>query len=362
MEAAPPSYSQTISMSDWRDCRVLPDASIRKTMNEIEACERRVAVVTTEDDRLKGIVTDGDIRRGILDDLSLEAPVTEVMNADPIVAREGSSSDRIAQLIADNPIHHVPVVDEEGRVVRLETIDDLLTSKRRTTPVVIMAGGLGTRLRPITEDRPKPLVEVEGVPILETLLERLSRQGFRHVYLSVNYEADMIEDHFETGQDWGLQVEYLREEKRLGTAGPLSLLSERPEEPLLVLNGDLLTTLNFGQLVDFHCDQSPMATMGVRRYSTEIPYGVIRIDDQRITDIEEKPTEQYFVNAGVYVLEPETLERVPDDTFFDMPELYQTLVDEGWDVFAYPIQEYWRDIAKQEDLERAKEEFDQVFG
>lgn len=348
-------------MSDWRDCRVLPDASIRKTMNQIEACERRVAVVTTEDDRLKGIVTDGDIRRGILDGLPLEASVTEVMNADPIVAQEESDSDHVAQLIADNPIHHVPVVDAEGRVVHLETIDDILTPEERSTPVVIMAGGLGTRLRPITEDRPKPLVEIEGVPILETLLERLSSQGFRRVYLSVNYEADMIKDHFGTGEGWGVQIEYLREEKRLGTAGPLSLLPEPPQEPVLVLNGDLLTTLNFGKLVDFHQNQSPAATMGVRRYSTEIPYGIVRIDDQRITDIEEKPTEQYFVNAGVYVLEPETLERVPDDTFFDMPELYQALVDEGRDVSAYPIQEYWRDIAKEEDLRQAEEEFSQVF-
>lgn len=204
-------------------------------------------------------------------------------------------------------------------------------------------------------------MEVEGIPILETLVERLSSQGFHNVYLSVNCEAEMIENHFGTGEEWGVQIEYLRKEKRLGTAGPLSLLPELPQEPVLVLNGDLLTTLDFGQLVDFHQNQSLMATMGVRRYSTEIPYGVVRIDDQRITDIEEKPTEQYFVNAGIYVLEPMTLERIPEDAFFDMPELFQALVEAGRKVTAYPIQEYWRDVGNPEDLQQAQDEFNQVF-
>jgi NDP-sugar pyrophosphorylase family protein len=252
-------------------------------------------------------------------------------------------------------------VDAKGRVVRLETVDDIVAPEERSTPVVVMAGGLGTRLRPITDDRPKPLVEVEDGPILETLLERLSAQGFCHVYLSVNYEAEMIESHFGDGSEWGLQVEYLREEKRLGTAGPLSLLPERPAESILVVNGDLLTTLNFGQLMDFHDEQSAVATMGVRRYRTEIPYGVAELDGRRITGLEEKPTEEYFVNAGIYVLEPEVLDQIPDDTFFDMPELFRILVEDERHVTAYPIEEYWRDIARQEDLQKAQSEFSEIF-
>lgn len=348
-------------MSDWHDCRVSVDASIREAMQQIEACKRRVALVTAKDGRLRGVVTDGDIRRGILDGLSLETKVVEVMNKDPIVVREGSDPNYIAQLMKDNPIHHVPVVDATGRVVRLETVDDIVAPEERSTPVVVMAGGLGTRLRPITDDRPKPLVEVEDGPILETLLERLSAQGFRRVYLSVNYEAEMIEEHFGDGSDWGLQVEYLREEKRLGTAGPLNLLPGRPSEPVLVVNGDLLTTLNFGQLVDFHTEQSPIATMGVRRYRTEVPYGVVEIDGRRVTDLEEKPTVEHFVNAGIYVLEPDVLGKIPDDTFFDMPELFQLLVEEEQHVTAYPIEEYWRDIAREEDLQQAQAEFRKVF-
>ncbi|MEF8866873.1 MAG: nucleotidyltransferase family protein [Salinibacter sp.] len=348
-------------MSDWHDCQVPSDASIREAMQAIEESELRIAVVTTDGDKLRGVVTDGDIRRGILDGLSLEQPVEDVMNEDPVVARRGSDPERIAQLMTDHRIHQVPVIDASGRVVRLMTIDDVVDSEERSTPVVIMAGGLGTRLRPITDDCPKPLVEVEGVPILETLLEQLAAQGFRRVYLSVNYKAQMIEEHFGEGADWGLQIEYLREEKRLGTAGPLSLLPDQPTEPVLVLNGDLMTTMNFGRLVDFHDEQAAMATMGVRRHRVEIPYGVVEIEDRRITGLEEKPSEEYFVNAGVYVLEPAALEQVPDDAFFDMPELFQLLVDDERAVSAYPIQKYWRDIAHQDDLQRAQAEFNQVF-
>ena len=330
-------------------------------MQQIEDSELRIAVVTTGDDTLCGVVTDGDIRRGILDGLPLEQPIMEVMNEDPIVVRRGSDPGSIAQVMRENNIHQVPVVDADGQVVRLQTIGSLMEREKRSTPVVIMAGGLGTRLRPITDDRPKPLVEVEGVPILETLLERLATQGFRRVHLSVNYEAEMIEEHFGDGSDWGVQIEYLREEKRLGTAGPLSLLPHSLEEPALVLNGDLLTTLNFGRLVDFHVERSPVATMGVRRHRLEIPYGVVEINDRRIEGLEEKPEEQYFVNAGIYVLEPEAIEKVPGNTFFDMPEVFQLLIDEGRDVAAYPVQEYWRDIGREEDLRRAEEEFSQAF-
>lgn len=348
-------------MPDWHTCRVAPADSIAEAMRRIQESELRIAIVATEDDRLLGVVTDGDIRRGILDGLDQEAPVRKIMSKDPVTARPHDDRASIVQIMRDRKIHHVPVVDAQGRVVRLETIDDVIAPVERPNPVVVMAGGLGTRLRPITDDCPKPLVEIGGVPILQTILERLSTQGFREVYLSVNYKADMIEDHFGDGDKWDLQIEYLRERERRGTAGALSLLPERPEDPLLVLNGDLLTTVNFGRVVDFHQEQSVTATMCVRGRDVDIPYGVVETDGHQINDIEEKPTNRYFVNAGIYVLEPETLDDVPGDQFYDMTELFQGLVDRGDDVTAYPIQEYWRDVGKKKDLDRAQEEFDEVF-
>ena len=348
-------------MSDWHTCRVDPDASIEEAMRRIQESELRIAVVTTDDDRLLGVVTDGDVRRGMLDGMGQEAPVTQIMNEEPVTAQERDDRESIVQMMRRHHVHQIPVVDRQGRVVRLETVDDVIAPNERPNPVVIMAGGLGTRLRPITDDCPKPLVEVGGVPILETILERLSAQGFRHVYLSVNYKADMIEEHFGDGGAWGLQVEYLRERERRGTAGALSLLPERPAHPLLVLNGDLLTTLNFRQLIDFHRRRSVAATMCVRRRDVEIPYGVVETDGHEVSGIEEKPTDRYFVNAGIYVLEPDALGAVPDGQYYDMTEHLQSLVDAGEEVTAYPIRAYWRDVGQKEDLHKAEEEFSQVF-
>lgn len=359
-------------MADWQTCRVAPNASVETAMEHIQASELRIAIVTTDEDRLLGVVTDGDIRRGILDGVGMDAPVTEIMTNRPVTAHENDGQQMIARLMRENRVHQIPVVNDVGRVVRLATVDEVIDREtdghggvpdpaHRPNPVVIMAGGLGTRLRPITEDCPKPLVEVGGVPILQTILERLSAQGFQDIYLSVNYKADMIENHFGDGSDWDLEITYLREEERRGTAGALSLLPEQPDHPLLVMNGDLLTTLRFGGLIDFHRKQSVSGTMCVRGRDVDIPYGVIETNGHEIADIEEKPTDRYFVNAGIYVLEPETLSHVPDGEFYDMTELFQRLVDRGADVTAYPIQEYWRDVGKKKDLDRAQEEFEQVF-
>jgi dTDP-glucose pyrophosphorylase len=348
-------------MSDWHACRIGPDAEIQEAMRQIQESELRVAIVTTDDDRLLGVVTDGDIRRGMLNGIGRDACVTQIMTEDPVTAREHDDRGAIVQMMKEHRVHQIPVVDAGAHVMRLETVDDVIAPETRPNPVVVMAGGLGTRLRPITEDCPKPLVEVGGVPILETLLESLSAQGFREVYLSVNYKSDMIEEHFGEGDDWDLEIQYLREQERRGTAGALSLLPERPTHPLLVVNGDLLTTLDFGRLLDFHQNRSVAATMCVRARDVEVPYGVVETNGYEISDIEEKPTNRYFVNAGIYVLEPDTLDEVPGDQFYDMTEHFQQLVDADETVTAYPIREYWRDVGQKGDLDRAQEEFEQVF-
>jgi len=331
-------------------------------MRRIEECGLRLALIVDDGNELLGLITDGDIRRAILEGVSLDTSVSAVMNESPVTVHQEDSREKVAQIMRRNSIHQVPIVDSQGHVVGLETIDEFLDQGRRSEPVVIMAGGLGTRLRPITNDRPKPLVEIEGIPILVTLVERIAAQGFTNIYLSVNYKADMIKDRFGSGSEWGVQIEYLCEDKRLGTAGPLSLLPETPKEPVLVVNGDLLTTVDFGHFVGYHREHSASATMGVRRHHTKIPYGVVEIEDQKILNIEEKPTRLYFVNAGMYVLEPAVLEQIPDHTFFDMTDLFQNLVDQGREVTAYPIQEYWQDIGKEEDLEQAEANFGEVFG
>jgi dTDP-glucose pyrophosphorylase/predicted transcriptional regulator len=349
-------------VQDWKKITVLPSQSVRETMQVIDDYASQIAIVVDEEERLQGTVTDGDIRRGILQGIDLDTQVWSVMNETPITALPQEDQQGLIDKMQSCGIRQIPLVDGEGYVVGLEVLDDLLKPEAKPNPVVLMAGGLGTRLRPLTEDCPKPLLEVGEQPILETILERLVAHGFHRFYLSVNYRSEMIENYFGDGSDWNADITYLREEKRLGTAGPLSLLPERPGEPFIVMNGDLLTKLNFAHLLDYHHDQDVAATMCVRVHETQIPYGVIEMEnEQRITNIEEKPTERYFVNAGIYVLEPETLSLVPENDFFEMTELFEILVDRKAKVTAFPVREYWQDVGQKEDFRQANGEYEEVF-
>ncbi|WP_103019494.1 nucleotidyltransferase family protein [Salinibacter altiplanensis] len=345
----------------WRDISTHTNQTIREALEVIDAGGVQIALITDADDRLKGVVTDGDIRRAILQDIDLDVPVQSVMNESPIMARPQQDRQSLIDTMQARQIHQIPIVDDDGRVVGIEVLDDLLEPETHPNPVVIMAGGLGTRLRPLTEDCPKPLLEVGDQPILETIIEGFIAHGFHRFYLSVNYKSGMIEDYFRDGSDWDIDITYLHEEQRLGTAGPLSLFPERPDESLIVMNGDLLTKLNFVHLLDYHRDQGAVATMCVREYETQVPYGVIETEEQCMTGIEEKPRERYFVNAGIYILEPKTLDLVPQNEFFDMTELFEALIDRGADTSVFPVREYWQDVGQKEDFRRANGEFEEVF-
>jgi NDP-sugar pyrophosphorylase family protein len=227
--------------------------------------------------------------------------------------------------------------------------------------VVIMAGGLGTRLTPITDEKSKPMVHVGPRPILETILDNCREHGFKNFYLSVNYKADMVKDYFGDGSRWDVSIRYLEESQRLGTAGPLSLLPKRPVKPFLVMNGDLLTKINLRQLLDFHAEHTAKATICVREYDFQVPYGVVRIKDHYVLSVDEKPVHRFFVNAGIYALDPDTLDLIPSDTLFDMTSLFQRLIEKSYQTAAFPIREYWLDIGRLNDLERAQVDYDGLF-
>jgi dTDP-glucose pyrophosphorylase len=348
-------------MSDWMKVLVSPEASIKEAILVMERGALRIALVVDENRRLLGTVVDGDIRRGILKGCSLEGTVREVMSYSPTVATQKEGRESLLALMRRNHVYHVPVVDDEGILVGLEIIDILLSPPKRENWVVLMAGGLGTRLKSLTADIPKPLLKVGDKPILETILDSFVEQGFSRFFISINYKSELIEGYFGTGVERGIRIEYLREDKKLGTAGALGLLPEVPSAPVVVMNGDVLTKVNFQQLLDFHLEHKAVATMCVREYDFQVPYGVVKLDRHRILAIEEKPIQRFFVNAGIYVLEPEILELVPHDTYFDMPSLFENVVELKLETAVFPVREYWLDIGRMDDFERAQVDFSKVF-
>jgi dTDP-glucose pyrophosphorylase len=348
-------------MNHWQSTTIGPECTVRDAIEVIDAAGLQIALVVDENQRLLGTVTDGDVRRAILRGLSLDDRAARVMNPNPATARQQDDRETLLTLMRQRRLHQIPVLDATWRVVGLEVIDDLVKPQPKTNAVVLMAGGLGTRLRPLTDDCPKPLLSIGTKPILETILEAFIQHGFGRFYLSVNYMADKLEEHFGDGSRWGAEIEYLREKERLGTAGALSLLPEPPTEPLFVMNGDLLTGLNFAHLLAFHTEHAAAATMCVREYEMQVPYGVIETRNHRILDIREKPTERYLVNAGVYVLQPDTLGLIPNGEFFDMPDLFKRLIARGEETAVFPIREYWMDIGRVEDFDRANVHFDEPF-
>lgn len=348
---------------NWREILIHPDAVVRDAVEAINRGGQQICLVVDEDNTLLGTVSDGDIRRSLLKGIDMEASVTGVMNASPHVAPENASNDSILDIMQTHVLRQIPKLDENGRVVGLAHINDLVSPpERRENWVVLMAGGLGTRLRPLTEDTPKPLLPVGDKPILETILEGFVEQNFHKFYISVNYKAQAIKEHFGDGSKWGVEIRYLEEAERLGTAGALKLMPERPNLPLVIMNGDLLTHVNFPDLLDYHQDQESKATMCVREYDFKVPFGVVAIDNNRIREIDEKPVHRFFVNAGIYVLDPGLVDLIPKDGIYDMTSLFEQAIGDGQNTAAFPIHEYWLDVGRIDDLDRANRDFEKKNG
>lgn len=348
-------------MKDWKKTLISPSEPIMEALRIIDDSALQIALVVDHHSKLLGVVTDGDIRRGILKGVHIDAPVSSIMYSDYTFVGTKADKDEIISIMREKELLQIPVLDEQGCVVGLKILVDMINMPRAENWVVLMAGGHGNRLLPLTNDCPKPLLKLNGKPILEIILENLIAHGFTKYFISVNYKAEMIEDHFEDGSKWGIDIEYLREEKALGTAGALGLLKRRPTSPFIVMNSDLLTNINFSQLLDFHKVHKAAATMCVRDYRFQVPFGVVSLDQFSLRSIDEKPTHNFFVNAGIYVLSPESLNFIPKGILYDMTALFQDLVKSGHDAVAFPIREYWLDIGRFDDFEKANAEFNTVF-
>jgi dTDP-glucose pyrophosphorylase/CBS domain-containing protein len=308
----------------------------------------------TEANRLVGILTDGDIRRALLKGDSLESPVAGIIQRNFLSLTAKASAAEALALMQQEMLHQIPVLDDAGKVVNLFLLEDLIKPGELPNSVVIMAGGEGKRLLPLTQNRPKPMLQVAGKPLLEIIFKQCLDAGFEHFYFTVGYLKEQIQSHFQDGSAWGACIHYLEEEKPLGTAGGLSLLPQRPDHPFLLINGDVLSRVNYTHLLRFHADHQAAATLCVREHRTQIPYGVVRVHDVKVVALEEKPVMTHYVNAGIYFLNPDVLDFVPKDTFLDMPQLLETVAGNGKTVNAFPIHEYWLDIGHPEMLQRAR--------
>lgn len=340
---------------------ISPSTPILEAIRIIDVGALQIALVVDENRRLLGVVTDGDVRRAILNGVSMDKPVHLIMYRDVTTVNNLASREEIIALMKKYDLKHMPILDKDGVIFDLKVIIDLIDEPKKDNWVVIMAGGVGARLRPLTDDRPKPLLEVGGKPILETILENFVSFGFRYFFISVNYKYEMIEDFCGDGCKWGIEIQYLREKKKMGTAGALSLLPAKPEKPLIIMNADVLTNVNIQQLLDFHNEHKAVATMCVQDYHFEVPYGVIKINQHRLLGLDEKPVHRFFVNAGIYVLDPTVLDIIPAQEYFDMTELFTRLIDRNFETVAFPIREYWMDIGRAEDYKKANGDYSENF-
>ncbi len=344
-------------MKEWKQTIARADTALREVLARIDASSMQITLVVDTDGRLEGTITDGDIRRAFLKGLDLDAPAASVMNRTPITMTSGDDEMRLLALMRNKRIRQIPIIDMERRVVGLQTFDDLTTAPVRDNIVVLMAGGLGTRLLPLTANKPKPMLQIAGRPILEHALVGLADQGYRTFYFAINYLGDLVEDYFGDGSRWGVSISYLREEQRMGTAGALSLLPVRPTSPFVLMNGDILTKLNFNHLMKAHEKRGANITVCVRNYDYQVPFGVTRIEGDKLMAIDEKPTMRHFVNAGIYVVNPDMLNHIPADCYFDMPQLLSAQIENDSNVHVFPITEYWLDVGRPEELKRAISDF-----
>ena len=333
-----------------------PDTAVRDVIRHIDQNAKGIALVVDDTRRLLGTVTDGDIRRAILRGVDLAAPARVLLEArrsgaGPLTVPEGTCDADLLHLMNERTVRHIPIVDDHGRVVNLALLSDLAREFELPLRAVVMAGGYGRRLRPLTERVPKAMLPIGDRPLLELIVRQLSNAGVRRMNIATHYKGDQIARHFGDGTGFGFDIQYLEEEQPLGTAGALALLPAC-DEPLLVVNGDVLTDVDFRAMLHFHLDCSADMTVGVRQYEIRVPYGVVETNDVKVVGISEKPTIRHFINAGIYLLNHDVCRFIPTGERFDMPDLIKVLIENGQTVVSFLVREYWADVGTVEDYDR----------
>jgi dTDP-glucose pyrophosphorylase len=342
------------SANGWETALLAANATVQEAIYSLEQSGLQIVLAIADEGRLVGTLTDGDIRRAFLKGCTLDSQIDGIVHRSPLVVPPDMGRDLVLQLMGANKIHQLPVVDPEGKVIGLHVWDSVIAPVSLDNIMVIMAGGKGTRLRPHTEHCPKPMIEVGGKPMLEHIIERAKADGLSNFIISLHYLGEMIETYFGNGSKWGVQVNYLREVEPLGTAGCLSLINEQPDKPIIVTNGDVLTDIHYNDILEFHQRQNATATMAVRQHEIQNQFGVVKVNGVDIAGFEEKPIYRSHINAGIYVLNPETLSQLNKNEICNMPSLFERIKNNTGRTIVFPMHEPWLDVGRPDDLAMAK--------
>lgn len=349
-------------MKNWHSILLHQSSTIRDAMRSLDKGSLRICLLVNENNQLLGTVTDGDIRRALLRDANMDDAVSLVMNTNPITTEQDSSREQRLQLMNQHDLTAIPIVDAANKVVGLETLHQAMAPQKHDNPVFIMAGGFGTRLHPLTDHCPKPMLRVGDKPMLEHLINQFVKQGFHHFYISTHFMPELIHKHFGDGSNWGVSITYIHEQNPLGTGGALGLLPKNlPKLPLIMMNGDVLTQVDFTKLLEHHLSQKFDATMCVREDEHRIPFGVIETEQQLITNMVEKPTYRYKINTGIYVLNPEIIAKVEANHRIDLPTLLEQNRLAGKRIGTYTSYDYWLDIGQMKDYQKAQQDIERLF-
>ncbi len=340
--------------------RVGPEAALSEVLPILDKNGKGVVLVVDDDRTFHGLVTDGDIRRAIMSHVDFKVPVKEFLLKKegpgpdkPLTALDSSEENELIALMERNRVRHLPLLDREGLVSALTLISEIGSGIDRKMQAVVMAGGKGMRLRPLTNKVPKPLLPIGGKPVIERIIDQLRNSGIQEISISTLYRADKIQEHFGDGSEFGVNLHYTEEEQPLGTAGALSLLKE-VQEPVLVINGDILTAVNFRAMFDFHKEHKADLTVAVRKYEFSVPFGVVEVENAMVNNLQEKPNLSIFINAGIYLIQPEVLENITPNEHLDMTDLIEGLLEKGQPVASFPVHEYWIDIGQLGDYTQAQ--------
>lgn len=342
------------------DILIHSDCTIKEVLEKLNTGARGIVLVVDEKQRLIGTITDGDIRRAILKGASIDDEINGIVHTNPVYVIEDTDREEIKDIFIRRAVKQIPVIDKEGVVVDLISINDILLPEGKDHPVIIMAGGLGTRLKDLTKEVPKPMLKVGQDPILHHIINNFKEYGYNKIIITVNYKANIIENYFQDGYAYGVKIFYIREKERLGTAGGIKLAEDYIDKPFFVINGDIFTSLNVDSMMKYHLKNKFDLTIAVKQYSYEIPYGVIETDGSKVININEKPEEEYLISGGIYCLNPDVIELIPDGQYYEITDLINSCINKGLKVGYYEIKEYWMDIGKLEDYYKVNDDVREI--